>query len=73
MCCTGLTVVEPFCGSRQVSPAGTGLTGAAHQSGRCWLVDSSFGVPLRSQVLEVGSWFLGLVALQWLRGLGRLG
>jgi hypothetical protein len=45
MCCTGLTGVEPFCGSRQVSPAGTGLT----------------GVPLRSQVLEVGSWFLGLV------------
>jgi hypothetical protein len=36
-------------------------------------VDSSFGVPLRSLVCEVGSWFLGSVALQWLRGLGRLG
>jgi hypothetical protein len=36
-------------------------------------VDSSFGVPLRSRVCEVGSWFLGLVALQWLRGLGQLG
>jgi hypothetical protein len=35
-------------------------------------VDSSFGVPLRSRVCEVGSWFLGLVALQWLRGLGQL-
>jgi hypothetical protein len=30
-------------------------------------------VPLRSQVREVGSWFLGPVALQWLRGLGQLG
>jgi hypothetical protein len=28
------------------------------------------GVPLRSRVCEVGSWFLGSVALQWLRGLG---
>jgi hypothetical protein len=51
----------------------TGLTGAAHRSDRCWSVDSSFGVPLRSLVCEVGSWFLGSVALQWLRGLGRLG
>jgi hypothetical protein len=30
VCCTGLTGVEPLCGSRQVSPAGTGLTGGAH-------------------------------------------
>jgi hypothetical protein len=37
---TGLTGVEPLCGSRQVSPAGTGLTGGAHRSDRCWSVDS---------------------------------
>jgi hypothetical protein len=73
VCRTGLTSVEPLCGSRLVSLAGTGLTGAAHWSDRCWSVDSSFGVPLRSQVCEVGSWFLGSVALQWLRGLGQLG
>jgi hypothetical protein len=73
VCCTGLTGVEPFCGSRQVSPAGTGLTGGAHRSDRCWSMDLSFGVPLRSRVCEVGSWLLGSVALQWLRGLGQLG
>jgi hypothetical protein len=67
------TGVESLYGSRQVSPAGTGLTGGAHRSDRCWSVDSSFGVPLRSRVCEVGSWFLGSVALQWLRGLGQLG
>jgi hypothetical protein len=39
----------------------------------CWSVDSRFGVPLRSRVCEVGSWFLGSVALQWLRGLGQFG
>jgi hypothetical protein len=33
--------------SRQVSPAGTGLTGGAHRSDRCWSVDSRFGVLLR--------------------------
>jgi hypothetical protein len=70
---TGLTGVEPFCGSRQVSPVGTGLTGGAHWSNWCWSVDSSFGVPLRSRVCEVGNWFLGSIALQWLRGLGQLG
>jgi hypothetical protein len=46
----GLTGVELFCGSHQVSPAGTGLTGGAHRSDRCWSVDSRFGVPLRSRV-----------------------
>jgi hypothetical protein len=30
-------------------------------------------VPLCSQVGLGDRWFLGLVALQWLRGLGRLG
>jgi hypothetical protein len=69
---TGLTGVEPFYGSHQVSLAGTGLTGGAHRSDRCWSVDSSFGVSLHSRVCEVGSWFLGSVALQWLRGLGQL-
>jgi hypothetical protein len=64
VCRTGLTGEEPFYGSRQVPPAGTGLTGGAHQSDRCWSVDSSFGVPLHSRVFEVGSWFLGSVALQ---------
>jgi hypothetical protein len=72
VCCTGLTGVEPFCGSCQVSPAGTGLTGGAHRSDRWRSVDSRFSVPLRSRVGEVGSWFLGSVALQWLRGLGQL-
>jgi hypothetical protein len=57
VCCIGLTGVDPLCGSRQVSPARTGLTGGAHQSNRCWSVDSRFGVPLRSRVgrLCVGS------------------
>jgi hypothetical protein len=31
------------------------------------------GVPLRSRVCEVRSWFIGSAALQWLRGLGRFG
>jgi hypothetical protein len=49
--------VEPLSESCLVSPAGTGLTGGAHQSDRCWSVDSRFGVPLRSRVgrLCVGS------------------
>jgi hypothetical protein len=40
-----------------ISPAGTGLTGGAHRSDRCWSVDSRFGVPMRSRVgrLCVGS------------------
>jgi hypothetical protein len=70
VCCTGLTGVELFCGSRQFSPAGTGPTGGAHRSDRCRLVRLEFCVPLRSRVCDVGSWLLGLVALQWLRGLG---
>jgi hypothetical protein len=63
VCFTDLTGVKPFCGSRQVSPAGTGLTGGAHRSDRCWSVDSRFGVLLRSRVGKVGSWFLDSVAL----------
>jgi hypothetical protein len=49
--------VKPLSGSRQLSPAGTGLTGGAHRSDRCWSVDSRFGVPLCSRVgrLCVGS------------------
>jgi hypothetical protein len=48
VCYTGLTGVKPLSGSCQLSPAGTGLTGGAHRSDRCWSVDSRFGVPLRS-------------------------
>jgi hypothetical protein len=54
VCCTGLTGVEPLSGSRQVSPAGTGLIGGAHRSDQCWSVDSMFGVPLRSLVGRLG-------------------
>jgi hypothetical protein len=63
VCCIGLTGVELFCGSRQVSPAGIVLIGGAHRPGRCRSVRLEFCVPLRSRVREVGSWFLGPVAL----------
>jgi hypothetical protein len=52
---------------------GTDLTGGAHQPDWCRSVRLEFCVLLRFRVCEVGSWFLGLVALQWLRGLGQLG
>jgi hypothetical protein len=57
VCLIGLNGVKSLSGSRQLSSAGTGLTGGAHRSDRCWSVDSSFGVPLRSWVgrLCVGS------------------
>jgi hypothetical protein len=57
VCLTGLTGVELLSESCLVSPVGTGLTGGAHQSDRCWSVDSRLGVPLRSRVgrLRVGS------------------
>jgi hypothetical protein len=45
--------VEPLSESCLVSPAGTGLTGGAHRSNRCWSVDSRFGVPIRSWVGRV--------------------
>jgi hypothetical protein len=50
---TGLTGVEPLSESCPVSPAGTGLTGGAHRSDRCWSADSRFGVLLRSRVGRV--------------------
>jgi hypothetical protein len=50
---TGLTGVELLSGSCPVSLAGTGQTGGAHRSDRCWSVDSRFGVPLRSRVRRV--------------------
>jgi hypothetical protein len=53
VCLTGLTGVEPLSGSCPVSPAGTGLTGGAHRSDRCWSVDLRFGVPLHSRVGRV--------------------
>jgi hypothetical protein len=57
VCLTGLTGVEPLSESCSVPPEGTGLTGGAHRSDRCWSVDLRFGVPLRSRVgrLCVGS------------------
>jgi hypothetical protein len=58
VCCIGLTGVKPLSGSCLLSPAGTGLTGSAHRSDRCWSVDSRLGVPLRYRVgrsLCVGS------------------
>ena len=70
---TGLTGVGAFCGSSQVLPAGTGLTGGAHWPDRCGSVALELLVPLRSRVREGGCQFLGPVALQWLRGLGQLG
>jgi hypothetical protein len=51
----------------------TGLTGGAHRPDRVSLVRLEVGVPLHSRVREVGCWFLGLVAVQWLRGLAHLG
>jgi hypothetical protein len=53
VCLTGLTGVEPLSESCPVSPVGTGLTGGAHRSDRCWSEDSRFGVPLRSRVGRV--------------------
>jgi hypothetical protein len=57
VCLTGLTDMEPLSESCPVSPAGTGLTGGAHRSDRCWSVGLRFGVSLRSRVgrLCVGS------------------
>jgi hypothetical protein len=63
----------PFCGSSQVSSAGTGLTGGAHQPDQYRSVRLEVGVPLLSRVCEVGCWFLRPVAFQWLRGLGQFG
>jgi hypothetical protein len=68
-----LTGVGAFCGSSQVLPAGTGLTGAAHQPDQCRSVVLELLVPLRSRVCVGGCWFLGPAALQWLRGLSQLG
>jgi hypothetical protein len=58
-----------FC---QVAVAKTGLTGAAHWSDPCSPVVLELLVPLRSRVGAGGCWFLGPVALQWLRDLGQL-
>jgi hypothetical protein len=50
---TGLTGAKSLSESCPVSSAGTGLTGGAHRSDRCWSVDSRFGVSLRSRVGRV--------------------
>jgi hypothetical protein len=57
VCLTGLTGVEPLSEGCSVSTVGTGQTGGARRSERCWSVDLRFGVPLRSRVgrLCVGS------------------
>jgi hypothetical protein len=68
-----LTSVGAFCGSSQILPAGTGLTGAAHQPDRCSPVVLELLVSLRSRVGVGGCSFLGPVALQRLRGLVQLG
>jgi hypothetical protein len=46
-------LAEALSESCSVPPSGTGLTGGAHRSDRCWSVDSRFGVPLRSRVRRV--------------------
>jgi hypothetical protein len=63
---TDLTGVEPLSESCLVSPVGTGLTGVGQ-----WTRGLVFRCVLGSEGCV--SWFLGSVALQWLRGLGQLG
>jgi hypothetical protein len=67
---TGLTGVGAVLWKFPGFTSRTGLTGGAHRPDQCRSVRLEFGVPLRSRVREVGCWFLGPVALQWLRGLG---
>jgi hypothetical protein len=54
---TGLTSVGAFCGNSQVLPAGTGLTGGAHQRDRCRSVvlELLFRCVLKSVKVVVGS------------------
>jgi hypothetical protein len=58
-CYTGLTCVWAFCGSSQILPVGTSLTGAAHRPDRCSPVVLELLVLLRSRVGGGGCWFLG--------------
>jgi hypothetical protein len=67
---TDLTGVEPLSESCPASSAGTGLTSGAHRSDRCWcwLVDSRFGVPLRSRaerVCVLVPWSSGTPVATW--------
>jgi hypothetical protein len=62
----GLTGVEPLSESCPASLAGTGLTGVGQ-----WTRGLVFRCVLGSE--GCACWFLGPVALQWLRGLGQLG
>jgi hypothetical protein len=50
---TSLTSVGAFCGSSQVLPAGTGLTGGAHRPDRCRSVALELLVPLRLEFVKV--------------------
>jgi hypothetical protein len=70
---TSLTDVGAFHASSQVLPGAPARTGASHRSDWCSLVVLELLVLLRSRVGVGGCWFLGPVALQWLRGLGQLG
>jgi hypothetical protein len=70
---TGLTGVGAVLWKFPGFTSRTGLTGGAHRPDRCKSVRLEVCVPLCSRVREVGCWFLGPVALQWLCGLGQLG
>jgi hypothetical protein len=54
---TSLTGIGGFCGSSQVLPAGTGLTGGAHRSDQCRSVvlELLFRCVLESVKVVVGS------------------
>jgi hypothetical protein len=58
--CTGLTGVEPLSGSRQVSPAGTGLTGVGQWTRglmfRCVLGSEGCVLVPRSSGTPVATW-----------------
>jgi hypothetical protein len=60
VCCTGLTVVEPLSGSRQVSPAGAGLTGLGQWTRglvfRCVLGSKGCVLVPRSSGTPVATW-----------------
>jgi hypothetical protein len=70
-------VTDAFWNACCAAVVATGLIGAVHRSDRCGTGSKLCKFPLCVLVC-FGSegcvcWFLGLVALQWLRGLGQLG
>jgi hypothetical protein len=70
---TGLTGVRAVLWKFLDFTSRTSLTSGAHWPDQCRSVRLEVGVPLRSRGREVGCWFLGPGALQWLRGHGQLG